>query len=212
MRNDVRSLWCWKSQKSALLARASIHVPIPQTTKLRSNLHKNNFDMLPLCYFHQLASFKGVGLAKCHADSVAPCCCIWLGWFPPWPGPGLRAFFFTSFETAPRGRNGSAHPLPCFRQHSARHALATTKPCGIMAGCIGIPPEGIIGWCETFGFFWRNGLPHLAHLVHPCWDRLVAGPCKLRSAKKSWRSETFGGKNKEVYWTGWYTNVNPVAY
>ena len=93
MRNDVRSLWCWKSQKSALLARASIHVPIPQTTKLRSKLAKNNFDMLPLCYFHQLASFKGVGLAKCHADSVAPCCCIWLGWFPPWPGPGLRAFF-----------------------------------------------------------------------------------------------------------------------
>ena len=26
-------------------------------------------------------------------DPVAPCCCIWLGWFPPWPGPGLRAFF-----------------------------------------------------------------------------------------------------------------------
>ncbi len=200
---------CWNPKKSALLARATIHVPIPQTPKLRSKLHQNNFAMLPLCCFHELASFHD--LPNVTMRFCGPVLLHLVGLVTSLTRPRPQSFFFTSFETAPKGRNGSAHQVPWFLPFSEAR-IGHHKALRHHGRLHGHSTWNIICWCEMLGFFWRNGLPHLAHLVHPCWDRLVAGPCKLRSAKKAGAQRLLARNSEEVYWNGWYTNVNPVVY
>ena len=72
------------------------------------------------------------------------CCCIWFCWLPPCPGLGFR----------PQRSQLLGNP----------GAFATTKPCGIIAGCIGTPPKQATCYRGVSG------------LDQP-WDRLVAAPC-----------------------------------